>query len=296
MQETIQAYFGRKAKEIEAALETYLPDEHTYPGVIYESMRYSLFAGGKRLRPILTLAVAEVLGQDSSVAMPYACALEMIHTYSLIHDDLPCMDNDDYRRGKLTNHKVFGDALAVLAGDALLTLAFDVMTRQVPAGQEAVVLRIIQEVSAAAGVKGMIGGQVADILCEGQQANETTLSFIHEHKTGALLTAAVRVGALAAHASPEVLQSLTAYARKLGLAFQIVDDILDVIGEQEKLGKAVGADAMLEKMTYPLLYGVEKSRDMVKQLTEEALEELRLLPYDTSLLQEIARYLVDRDH
>jgi geranylgeranyl diphosphate synthase, type II len=296
MQESIQAYLGRKRLEIESALDAYLPVQQTYPEVITEAMRYSLFANGKRLRPILTLAVTETLGQAAAIAMPYACGLEMIHTYSLIHDDLPCMDDDDYRRGKLTNHKVYGEAIAVLAGDALLTLAFDIMTRDIPSGHESIALQIIQEVSKAAGARGMIGGQVADILNEGQQPDKSMLSFIHAHKTGALLTAAVRIGALAGQADQAILDALTTYAEKLGLAFQIVDDILDVVGEAEKLGKAVGADTALEKMTYPKVYGIEESKRMVQELTDEAMTALALVPHDTTYLREIALYLLKRDH
>ncbi|UOF90103.1 polyprenyl synthetase family protein [Fodinisporobacter ferrooxydans] len=292
----VTLYFKEKAKEIEQALDTYLSQMEMYPEVIYESMRYSLFAGGKRLRPILAIAVAETLGVSAMSAMPFACALEMIHTYSLIHDDLPCMDDDDYRRGKLTNHKVFGDGIAVLAGDALLTYAFELMAQSVPAGLEGIGLQMIRELGQAAGVHGMIGGQVADIINEGKTANERSLAFIHAHKTGALLTASVRMGAILAKADAHTLAALTIYAKNIGLAFQIVDDILDVVGEEEKLGKTVGADANLEKMTYPSLYGIEQSRQMVYQLTTDAIGQLQQIDCDTSLLQAIAVYLVARDH
>ena len=296
MQESISSYLTEKANLIQNAFDLYLPKTERYPSIIYESMRYSLLAGGKRIRPILVLTVAETVGLDPKQAMPFACAIEMIHTYSLIHDDLPAMDNDDYRRGNLTNHKVYGDGLAILAGDALLTLAFQLMAQSAPVGKEREVLDMIQELGQASGVEGMIGGQVADIINEGIQADADMLTYIHEHKTGALLAASVRIGAILAGVGEDELFSFTTYARRLGLAFQIVDDILDVTGEADKLGKAVGADAALSKSTYPSLYGLEESIRMVNELTEQALAALELLPYDTTRLKEIALYLLQRDH
>ncbi|MFD2170896.1 polyprenyl synthetase family protein [Tumebacillus lipolyticus] len=288
-------YLQTTGARIEQAMDRLVPPKTQYPEALYDSMRYSLFAGGKRLRPVLTLATVEALGGDVEAALPVASALEMIHTYSLMHDDLPAMDDDDYRRGKPTNHKVFGEATAILAGDALLTQAFQLLGTMEASGREAVMLRIVGELATAAGSVGMVAGQMADMANEGMKANEERLAFIHAHKTGALLTAAVRIGALFADASDQQLQALTCYAQKIGLAFQIVDDILDVVGEAEKLGKAVGADAAHGKSTYPVLYGLEESREMVRRLTAEAHQALSSVPLQTNRLQEIADWLVNRE-
>lgn len=291
----IEQYLKNRAQSVEAALDRLLPPDLDCPPLIAESMRYSLLAGGKRIRPILCLATVETLGGDWQTALPAACALEMIHTYSLIHDDLPSMDNDDYRRGKLTNHKVYGEAMAILAGDALLTYAFQILSDNEWGGMERSMLTIISELAKASGVQGMIGGQVADIQGEGTAGDEATLAYIHKHKTGDLLTASVRIGAIFAGASEDQLTSLTDYADNLGLAFQIQDDILDVVGEQVKLGKQTGMDAALGKMTYPSVYGLQVSMEKVKQLTEESFAALDQLPYETTILKEIAGYLVRRE-
>lgn len=291
----IEPYLKTRAQAVEAALNRLLPANLQAPPPIAEAMRYSLLAGGKRIRPVLCLATVETLGSDWQSALPAASAIEMIHTYSLIHDDLPAMDNDDYRRGKLTNHKVFGDAIAILAGDGLLTYAFQILSEQAADGMERSMLAIVRELSRASGVQGMIGGQVADIQAEGMSADIDTLEYIHKHKTGDLLTASVRIGAIFAGAAPHELAALTAYADKLGLAFQIQDDVLDVVGDQEKLGKQTGVDAALAKMTYPAVYGLQDSIRKVSELTEESLAALAQLPYDTTILRDIAEYLVRRE-
>jgi geranylgeranyl diphosphate synthase type II len=291
----IEDYLKKLAKEVEAELERLTPLPAEAPSPICEAMRYSLFAGGKRIRPILALTTVETLGASREAALPVACAVEMIHTYSLIHDDLPAMDNDDFRRGKPTNHKVYGDAIAILAGDALLTYAFQVLSEIRMPGREADLLKLIGELARASGVRGMIGGQVADILAEGKTGDEATLLYIHKHKTGDMLTASVRMGAIFAQATDEQLRLLTIYAEKLGLAFQIQDDILDVIGDASKLGKNVGADANLGKLTFPSIYGLEKSQAMVRQLTNEALEALSQLHKNTAALEAIANYLLRRE-
>lgn len=291
----IEDYLKSRAQAVEEALDRLLPLNLESPSPIVESMRYSLLAGGKRIRPILCLATVETLEADWQSALPVACAIEMIHTYSLIHDDLPAMDNDDYRRGKLTNHKVYGDAIAILAGDALLTYAFQVLSEYDSRGEDRKMLTIIRELARASGVQGMIGGQVADIKAEGMAGDKQTLDYIHKHKTGDLLTASIRIGALFAGATDAQLAALTDYADKLGLAFQIQDDILDVIGDQAVLGKQTGVDAALGKMTYPAVYGLEQSRQKVSELTETSFVALQQLPYDTVILKEIALYLVRRE-
>ena len=291
----LNTYLQHLAQQVEQTMDKLVPPTAQYPGVLYDSMRYSLFAGGKRLRPVLVLATVEALGGDVEAALPVAATLEMIHTYSLVHDDLPAMDDDDLRRGKPTNHIVYGEAVAVLAGDALLTQAFQVLGTLDARGREGVLLRIVGELATASGSVGMVAGQTADMLNEGKKADAETLAFIHAHKTGALLTASVRIGALFAEATEAQLAALTTYAQRIGLAFQIVDDILDVVGEAEKLGKAVGADAAHAKSTYPLLYGLDESRAMVRRLTDEAHHALQGQNLKTERLQQIADWLVQRE-
>jgi geranylgeranyl diphosphate synthase, type II len=292
-----KAYLNDRARQVEQALERYLPASGHYPEILFESMRYSVFAGGKRLRPVLTLAVIETWGGDWQAGLPVACATELIHTYSLIHDDLPAMDNDDYRRGKLTNHKVYGDAIAILAGDGLLTLAFQILAEMnAPAGDTSRVLRIIRELAYGAGVYGMVGGQAADCVNEGKRADAGTLAFIHQHKTGALIRSAVRMGGIFAGATEDQLEALGRYAGSMGLAFQIRDDILDIVGDEVKLGKKTGSDLAHEKSTYVSLYGLDESQNMVNRLTMDAHEALRSLPFDTTILHAIADYLVGREY
>lgn len=290
-------FMRSKALEIEKALDNYLPREDQFPPLIHQSMRYSIYAGGKRLRPILALAATEAVGGDVAKTMPIACSLEMIHTYSLIHDDLPGMDNDDYRRGKLTNHKVYGEGIAILAGCALLTYAFQLITQECKKLdlEPELVLQVIQEISQAAGVEGMIGGQVVDLQSEGKPISLGNLEYIHHHKTGALLRCSLRVGAILGRATPDQLKCLTLYAEKIGLAFQIIDDILDLIGDEKKLGKKVGSDLSKDKATYPAFYGLEKSKKMAEDLVSQAKEELSILGDQGEILHQLADYFVNRE-
>ncbi|WP_258171195.1 polyprenyl synthetase family protein [Paenibacillus sp. R14(2021)] len=294
-------YLARSVLEIEAALKASIPEEWDIPPALRESMMYSLEAGGKRLRPILVLSAAEAVKQQErarEIAMPVACAIEMIHTYSLIHDDLPAMDNDDYRRGKPTNHKVYGEAMAILAGDGLLTHAFYAVTRAAGLGAPPeAALAIIADLARLAGAPGMVGGQAADILGEQGVTSLEELEYIHLHKTSDLIVFSVLAGARIGGAAPQQLDALQLFARKLGLAFQIQDDILDLIGDEAKLGKPVQSDVEQHKVTYPYLIGLEKSEALVEQLTGEAkqaLADAKLAMPDT--LHDIAEYLMRRDH
>ena len=258
-------------------------------------MRYSLFAGGKRLRPILCLAAAEACGGLTKSALPLACALECIHTYSLIHDDLPSMDNDDFRRGRATCHKVFGDGIAVLAGDALLTVAFEIAA-EAKAWPRYDLRAIFREISVAAGSRRLIAGQVADLEGEGKRINRRQLRYIHENKTAALLTTSVRLGAMSANARPPQLGAISDFGRALGLAFQVIDDILDVTQTSEKLGKSAGKDAAAHKATYPSVLGLEKSRAEAGRLTRQAHAALRPLGKKAETLRALANYLLEREY
>jgi len=289
----------RRAQEIDQLLEDFLPSENDYPPAIHQAMRYSVLAGGKRLRPILVMASAETVGGNLRSVQSVAVALEFIHTYSLIHDDLPAMDNDDFRRGKPTCHKVFGEARAILAGDALLTRAFEVLAQNASLSggpTPSVVLQVIQEVAQAAGSLGMIGGQVVDLSSEGRPIDETTLDYIHRHKTGALIRASVRAGALFGGANSEELADLTEYAEEFGLAFQIADDILDVVGDESKLGKPVGSDLRNEKSTFPSLYGLKQSREIAQASVRRAVERLTRFGERAKFLRELVEYVVERDN
>jgi geranylgeranyl diphosphate synthase type II len=291
----IRSYLEEKAGLVNSYLQSYL-DRPLRPAVLMESMRYSLLAGGKRIRPILAMASHEACGGKAGDITGCAAALELIHTYSLIHDDLPAMDNDDLRRGRPTNHKVFGEAIAILAGDGLLTEAFLMLLdscRHVPAD---LLVRAVRELSRAAGVRGMVGGQAQDIISENADPDADTLHFIHKQKTGALIAASVRLGGILAGAGREAMGALTGYGAKLGLAFQIVDDILDVEGDAELLGKPVGSDEKKKKMTYPSLYGVDASLGKAGDLIGEALESLDPLGERAEPLREIARYILERRH
>ncbi|WP_405083248.1 polyprenyl synthetase family protein [Paenibacillus chitinolyticus] len=293
----IQEYIASYAEEVEGELQELFPRLWDIPDVLRQSARYSIDAGGKRLRPILVLAAAEALGGRKEAAMPVACAIEMVHTYSLIHDDLPAMDNDDYRRGKLTNHKVYGEAMAILAGDALLTQAFysasQARRHGVPAEQ---VLNIVEELAEYSGARGMVGGQVADMKGEQGITELSGLEYIHQHKTSDLIIFSVRAGGRIAGADDKQLEALTDFGRSIGLAFQIQDDILDVTGTQEKLGKAVGSDEKQQKVTYPFFIGLEESERRVSQLTDKAKTAIAggVLPKPQRLL-ELADYLMKRD-
>ncbi len=293
----LKDYMLCKKERVEKALERFLPGEDTYPPAIHKAMRYSIFAGGKRLRPILAIAAAEAVGGHEEWVMPAACALEFIHTYSLIHDDLPAMDNADYRRAKPTSHLVFGEAMAVLAGDALLTEAFKLMASSLftEAAKERAVLQVIKEVAEAVGSRGLIGGQVVDLESESKLVDEETLFYIHSHKTGKLFCASVRAGALLAGADERQLACLTRYAENFGLAFQIRDDILDIEGNSKKMGKSVGNDARLKKATYPCLLGLERARKVGKEAGERAAEQIRELGENARPLQELALFIIKRD-
>ena len=293
---SLEVYLKARKEIVDEALGRYLPGEGTFPPVIFQSIRYSVFAGGKRIRPILCIAAAEAVGGLLEVVLPAACALELIHAYSLIHDDLPAMDNDEYRRGKLTNHRVFGEDIAILAGDALLTEAFHLlsgkdMADRVPAAR---ILTVINEISEAAGFFGMVGGQVLDVESEGKTVDLTALNNIHSRKTGAMIRAAVRGGTILAGADERRLQALSEYGSSLGLAFQIADDILDVEGDRELLGKETGVDSVRRKATFPALVGLEASKKKARELVERALEAIASFDGKADPLRWIAEFVVER--
>lgn len=291
----LASYLQDKKELVEIALVGSLPIVR--PEKIYEAMRYSLLAGGKRLRPILCLATCELLGGTAEMSMPTACALEMIHTMSLIHDDLPAMDNDDYRRGKLTNHKVFGEDIAILAGDGLLAYAFEFVATQTQNVAPQNIIEVIARLGRTVGAAGLVGGQVLDLESEGKtDITAETLTFIHTHKTGALLETSVVSGAILAGACPEEVKKLSQYAQNIGLAFQIIDDILDITATQEELGKTAGKDLVAQKATYPSLWGIEESRRQAQQLIDSAIDKLAGYGEKAAPLEAIAQYIVNRKH
>ncbi|NJL41573.1 MAG: polyprenyl synthetase family protein [Leptolyngbyaceae cyanobacterium RM2_2_4] len=291
----LSAYLTEQKNRIEIALDQSIAV--IYPEKIYEAMRYSLMAGGKRLRPILCLATCELLGGDAAMAMPTACALEMIHTMSLIHDDLPAMDNDDYRRGKLTNHKVYGEDIAILAGDGLLAYAFEFIAAQTQGVPAERVLQVILRLGRAVGAAGLVGGQVVDLESEGKtDVSLETLDFIHRHKTGALLEASVVCGAALAGGSEANVERLSSYAQDIGLAFQIVDDVLDITATQEELGKSVGKDLQAQKVTYPSIWGIEESKRQADQRIAHAKAQLEPFGESAQPLMAIADYITARTH
>jgi geranylgeranyl diphosphate synthase type II len=291
----LKAYLSQRKQLVEAVLERIFPVPSGLQKRVVEAARYSLFAGGKRLRPILCLAAAEVVGGDIDSALPAACALEMIHTYSLVHDDLPAMDNDDFRRGVPTNHKVFGEAIAVLAGDTLLTEAFEYFALcagdRVSAEKVLEVMRIAVK---AAGYRGMIGGQVIDLECENRKVDLATVEYMHIHKTGALLSASLEIGAILGGGDEVRIKALKTYGHHIGLAFQITDDLLDVEGDAEVMGKTPGSDAAKNKMTYPALLGIAQSRDASREHVDRSLEALAGFDEKAEPLRAIARYLLVR--
>ncbi len=294
----IKVYLTKKKEAVDRTLEKLMPPATAFPAVIHEAMRYSLFAGGKRVRPVLAIAAAEALGAKTAGVLPIAASLELIHTYSLIHDDLPAMDNDDFRRGRPTCHKVYGDAVAVLAGDGLLTMAFEVLSdpklqRTLPASA---LLSIIKEIATASGVFGMVGGQVVDMQSEGKEIDFPTLEYIHTHKTGALIRASVRVGAIYAGAAKPQYLALTRYAEMTGLAFQIADDILDITSTQETLGKDIGSDLKKGKKTFPSFYGLDESRRRAREVVDNALGALKGFDRKADPLRELAKYIINRVH
>lgn len=292
----LNAYLKERRAQVDKALDTFLPGEDVLPISLHKAMRYSTFAAGKRIRPILMMAACEAVGGTVDKVMPAACAMEMIHTYSLIHDDLPAMDDDDYRRGRPTCHKVYGDALAILAGDALLTEAFILLSGL---GEDNGVSleaarRVSADIARCAGSMGMVGGQVVDMDSEGKEIDLATLEYIHTRKTGALILASVQSGAVLGGATSEQVDALGRYAKAAGLAFQVADDILDIVGDQELLGKDVGSDQERGKATYPALLGLEAARDRAKELRDVALESLSGFDERAEPLRNIAHYIVDR--
>lgn len=293
MEFDLKSYLYEKQELVNQSLEGLLPVEGDYPKEIIEAMRYSIFAGGKRLRPILTIGACETAGGNVQDAMKVACAIECIHTYSLIHDDLPALDDDDFRRGMPTCHKVYGEAIAILAGDALLTYAFELLSDM---DYSKSIVKIIREVSCAAGPKGMIAGQVADMLSEKGQREKTTdlLDYIHKNKTGALFKASIKSGALIAGCTDVELVAFDSYAHHFGLAFQIVDDILDIEGTASELGKPIGSDERNQKLTYPLLYGLEKSKEMALEHVNSAVNSLAIFGKRSVPLVSLAQYVLTR--
>jgi geranylgeranyl diphosphate synthase, type II len=290
----LAAYMKVRAGAVDAALDRFLPPETDRPESLHKAMRYSVFAGGKRLRPVLVIAGAEAVGGTAEQVMPSACAMELIHTYSLVHDDLPAMDNDDFRRGVPTNHKVFGEATAILAGDALLTLAFRLVAEnarlsRAPGGHE-----VIMDIADAAGHAGMVAGQVADLEAEGRQVGAETVDYIHAHKTGALIRTSLRVGAMLCGASPEQVRALSVAGADLGLAFQIVDDILDVVASSEQLGKTAGKDQAQQKATYPAIHGLDASRARAAFLVRDAESALAPLGPRAEPIRALGRFILDR--
>ncbi|HKJ05403.1 MAG TPA: farnesyl diphosphate synthase [Geopsychrobacteraceae bacterium] len=292
----LNIYLRERLHLVESALDTYLPRSETLPARLHESMRYSVFAGGKRIRPILLLAACEVVGGDIQQGLPAACAIEMIHSYSLIHDDLPAMDDDDLRRGKPTNHRMYGEDVAILAGDGLLTEAFILLSNpdlglEIPteARNEAIHL-----LARSAGSMGMVGGQVVDMESEGKEIDLPTLEYIHTHKTGALILAAIECGAVLGGASQEQRRALVRYGQSAGLAFQIADDILDIVADQNMLGKDVGSDQQRGKATYPALIGLNESRKRARELRDISFAALDSFGDSARPLREIAGYIVDR--
>ncbi len=293
----LKDYLRDRSTLVDKALDRWLPGENHLPHALHEAMRYSVFAGGKRLRPILMIAASEAVGGSADQVLHAACAMEMIHTYSLIHDDLPAMDDDDVRRGRPTNHKVYGEAVAILAGDALLTEAFRLLA-DAEANQStppATVLRVIELVARYSGSQGMVGGQVVDMESEGLEIDFPTLEYIHTHKTGGLILASVQVGALLGGGDEQQFAALSRFGGAAGLAFQIADDILDVVGDQAELGKNVGSDQARGKATYPALLGLAEARQRAKELCDLAVDALTPLGAAAEPLQRLARYIVDRN-
>jgi len=293
----LNLYMKEQCALIDAALDRFLPKETELPHSVHKAMRYSVFAGGKRVRPILMLAACEAVGGNAGRAVPAACAMEMIHTYSLIHDDLPAMDDDDFRRGNPTSHKVFGEAIAILAGDALLTEAFKLASdpRHAEGCDPSVLLAVIHEIASCAGSHGMVGGQVVDMESEGRHDIDlATVQYIHTHKTGALIKASVVAGALLGGAAGQQLAAITRYGEAAGLAFQIADDILDIVGTTEEIGKDAGSDEARGKATYPAVMGLAAAREEAGAMMDEALRALEIFGAEADPLREIVRYIVQR--
>jgi geranylgeranyl diphosphate synthase type II len=292
----LKAYLDERRSLVEAGLKQFLPGAETAPSELHQAMHYSLFAGGKRIRPILTIAATEAVGGRGEDVLAVACAFEFIHTYSLIHDDLPAMDDDDLRRGRPTCHKVFGEAMAILAGDGLLTEAFRLLTHPEHTRHHdpRLLCTVIHEIAVAAGSQGMVGGQAMDILSEAKAIELPVLHYIHTHKTGALILCALRAGARLGGGTAAQLQAITRYGEAVGLAFQIADDILDVEGQEEVRGKKVGMDAERKKATYPALLGLHEAKQEAQQLVTKALNALAAFDQRADPLRETARFIVSR--
>lgn len=291
----LKTYLKTTAKQVDTAMDRFLPKAKERPATIHAAMRYSVFAGGKRLRPILCLAAAEACGGDVEKALAPACSVELLHTYSLVHDDLPAMDNDDLRRGRPTCHKVYGEGMAVLCGDALLTEAFAVLAQTAPSKRYGT-QHYISELALTGGSRKLIGGQVMDLEGEGKKLAKKDLIRIHEGKTAALVTTSLRLGAMVANATPAKLEAITSFGYHLGLAFQVIDDILDVTQSTEVLGKTAGKDEAVEKSTYPAIMGLEASRKEAAKLTAAAMDSLKPLGSKASRLREIASHLLEREY
>ena len=286
-----------KASFVEKVLKEYMPKEEGYQKTVIEAMNYSLSAGGKRLRPILTLEACKIVGGNEDEAISFAIAIEMIHTYSLIHDDLPALDNDDLRRGRPTNHKVYGEAMGILAGDALLNYAFEVMLAgSINKENPEKYLKAINEIAKGAGIYGMIGGQVVDVESENKQIEKEKLDYIHMNKTAAMMVGCMRAGATIGGANSEQMEEITKYPKNIGLSFQIVDDILDIVGDEAKLGKKVGSDIENHKSTYPSLLGLDKSKEIAHNLIDEAKKSIEKLSDDVDFLKGLAEYIIDREY
>ncbi len=294
---SLDAYLSEKKAAVDNALDEYFTVSKGLSSKIIDAMRYSLFAGGKRLRPILCIAGAEAVGGTQTDILPVACALELIHTYSLIHDDLPVMDDDDLRRGKPSSHKVFGEAVAILAGDGLLTEAFNLIatTKISETVSPDSLLKITGMIARAAGHRGMIGGQLVDIEWEGKTADHALVEFIHTHKTGALITVSVTSGAILGGGDQSQIEAITSYGEKTGLAFQISDDILDIEGERDTMGKVAGADELRGKVTYPAVAGLDRSREIQTELVQDAVKSLEIFGPGAEPLHQIAQYIVERN-
>lgn len=292
----LKQLLNEKIQFVDENLKKYLPQESEYPNIIFQAMHYSIFAGGKRLRPIMLLSVCEAMGGKIEKAIPFACAIEMIHTYSLIHDDLPAMDNDDYRRGIPTSHKKFGEDIAILAGDALLHHSFEIMANACCKYNELNCVKAMQAISHGAGVYGMLSGQVVDVISEGKQIDRKTLDFIHKNKTAAMIEGALKAGAILADATEKQVEQFRLAGEKIGIAFQIQDDILDVTSTLEELGKPIHSDEKNEKTTYVTLFGIEKSKQIVEQLSNEAITILESLLPPNDFLIDLTKYLIKRSY
>ena len=296
MTTTIKHYLDERKTLVDKALQKFMPNPSGLASDVIKAMNYSLFAGGKRIRPILCIAGAEAVGGSADSVVPVACAIELIHTYSLIHDDLPVMDNDDFRRGKPTNHTVFGEAVALLAGDGLLTLAFNLMAgygaeKEV---EKKALLRVIDLIASAAGYRGMVGGQVVDIIYEGKEPDATVVEYIHRHKTAALISVSVTAGTILAGGNEDEEKAMNSYGQQIGLAFQIADDILNIEGNRKVMGKGTGSDKEKGKITYPSVFGTAESKTIQKELIENAIESLKKFDTRAEPLRDLARYIIER--